>query len=36
MGIDATWKRGYPAPLDMPDELVRRVDERWSEYGLPG
>jgi 4-hydroxy-3-polyprenylbenzoate decarboxylase len=35
MGIDATWKRGYPAPLEMPPEIVRRVDERWREYGLP-
>ena len=23
MGIDATWKTGYPLPLTMPDEIVR-------------
>jgi 4-hydroxy-3-polyprenylbenzoate decarboxylase len=36
MGIDATWKPGYPGPLVMPVEIVRRVDRRWSEYGLGG
>jgi 4-hydroxy-3-polyprenylbenzoate decarboxylase len=30
MGIDATWKQGYPAPLTMPEEVVRRVDEKWG------
>lgn len=30
MGIDATWKEGYPAPLTMPEEIVRRVDEKWG------
>jgi len=30
MGIDATWKPGYPEPLVMTDELVRRVDEKWE------
>jgi len=30
MGIDATWKPGYPAPLVMSDEIVRRVDEKWG------
>ena len=34
MGIDATWKEGYPKPLEMPDEIVKRVDERWSSYGF--
>ena len=34
MGIDATWKQGYPEPLVMPDDVVKRVDERWGEYGL--
>ncbi len=33
--IDATWKEGYPEPLAMTDEIVRRVDSRWAEYGLP-
>jgi 4-hydroxy-3-polyprenylbenzoate decarboxylase len=32
MGIDATWKEGYPKPLLMTDEIVRRVDERWDSY----
>jgi 4-hydroxy-3-polyprenylbenzoate decarboxylase len=34
IGIDATWKDGYPEPLEMDDETLRRVDRRWSEYGL--
>ena len=32
VGIDATWKEGYPAPLEMDPAIVRRVDQRWSEY----
>lgn len=32
MGIDATFKRGYPAPLVMSPEVVERVDRRWHEY----
>jgi 4-hydroxy-3-polyprenylbenzoate decarboxylase len=31
MGIDATWKAGYPEPLVMTDEIVRRVDEKWGK-----
>jgi 4-hydroxy-3-polyprenylbenzoate decarboxylase len=34
LGIDATWKTGYPEPVAMPEDIVRRVDARWSEYGL--
>ncbi len=34
MGIDATFKPGYPARLEMPPELVEQVTRRWSEYGL--
>ena len=34
MGIDATWKPGYPNPCVMPEEIVRKVDSRWSEYGF--
>jgi 4-hydroxy-3-polyprenylbenzoate decarboxylase len=34
LGIDATWKQGYPAPLTMSPEIVRQVDRRWGEYGL--
>jgi len=32
MGIDATWKRGYPEPLAMTEEITRRVEERWESY----
>jgi len=32
MGIDATWKKGYPAPLEMDPAIVRRVDKRWDSY----
>ena len=32
MGIDATWKKGYPDPLRMPDEVRSRVEERWDRY----
>ncbi len=31
MGIDATWKPGYPKPLVMDDDIVRRVDEMWGK-----
>ena len=32
MGIDSTFKEGYPEPLTMTDETRRKVDERWAEY----
>ncbi len=32
MGIDATWKKGYPSPLVMSDEIIKKVDERWDSY----
>jgi 4-hydroxy-3-polyprenylbenzoate decarboxylase len=32
MGIDATWKPGYPKPLQMSDWVKKRVDERWESY----
>jgi 4-hydroxy-3-polyprenylbenzoate decarboxylase len=35
IGLDATWKTGYPLPLTMPDEVVKLVDRRWSEYWAP-
>ncbi|HTA17538.1 MAG TPA: UbiD family decarboxylase domain-containing protein, partial [bacterium] len=28
MGIDATWKNGYPKPVEMPDSIVKKVDQR--------
>jgi 4-hydroxy-3-polyprenylbenzoate decarboxylase len=31
LGIDATWKPGYPRPLVMPEEIRRRVDEKWAK-----
>ena len=32
IGIDATWKEGYPAPLEMDPSTVRLVDSRWNAY----
>jgi len=32
VGIDATWKQGYPLPLEMEESTVRLVDSRWHEY----
>ncbi len=32
MGIDATWKPGYPAPLVMSEEIRKKVNRRWEEY----
>ena len=32
IGIDATWKEGYPVPVVMDPAIVRRVDARWKEY----
>src|SRR5439155_17913039 len=32
LGIDATWKQGYPEPLRMDPDVERRVDTRWREY----
>ncbi len=32
VGIDATWKTGYPAPLEMDPAVVRKVDRRWDQY----
>jgi 3-polyprenyl-4-hydroxybenzoate decarboxylase len=34
LGIDATFKAGYPEPLDMPQELREKVNVRWAEYGI--
>ena len=31
-GIDATWKKGYPLPLEMDESIVKLVDSRWGEY----
>jgi 4-hydroxy-3-polyprenylbenzoate decarboxylase len=32
LGIDATWKKGYPDPLTMDAKIVKRVNERWETY----
>jgi len=32
MGIDATWKPGYPQPLEMDEDVVKKVDRRWQDY----
>ncbi|MBZ0268841.1 UbiD family decarboxylase, partial [bacterium] len=34
MAIDATFKAGYPAALEMDPAIVKKVDERWKEYGI--
>lgn len=32
IGIDATWKEGYPLPVAMDPDVARLVDRRWGEY----
>ena len=32
MGIDATWKPGYPDAVETSDDITRLVSERWGEY----
>ncbi len=32
MGIDATWKPGYPGPLVMSQDIIERVDRQWDQY----
>ncbi len=32
MGIDATWKNGYPKPLRMTESVIKKVNERWESY----
>ena len=34
LGIDATWKNGYPEALEMTDEIREKVNARWAEYGI--
>ena len=34
LGIDATFKPGYPEPLEMSEEVRERVNVRWSQYGI--
>jgi len=32
MGIDATFKPGYPDPIDMDPQAIELVDRRWTHY----
>jgi len=32
LGIDATFKTGYPDPVVMDPEIIKRVDDRWHQY----
>ncbi len=32
MGIDATWKAGYPDAVEMDPDTIALVDRRWGEY----
>ncbi len=32
LGVDATWKKGYPDPLVMDEKIVKLVDGRWGQY----
>jgi 4-hydroxy-3-polyprenylbenzoate decarboxylase len=32
LGIDATFKKGYPDPVVMDPAIVKRVDLRWHQY----
>jgi len=34
LGIDATFKEGYPNPIIMDPAVVARVSARWREYGF--
>jgi hypothetical protein len=31
LGIDATWKTGYPDPVASPAEIVSKVDGWWQK-----
>jgi 4-hydroxy-3-polyprenylbenzoate decarboxylase len=34
LGIDATFKPGYPNAIVMDPDIVERVTRRWGEYGI--
>ncbi len=34
MGIDATWKKNYPPPVEMSSGIVELVSKRWKGYGF--
>ncbi|MBI4003970.1 MAG: UbiD family decarboxylase, partial [Candidatus Omnitrophica bacterium] len=32
LGIDATYKTGYPEPIVMTSDIIKKVDARWQQY----
>lgn len=34
LGIDATFKSGYPLPVEMDLNVVKKVDAHWNEYRI--
>lgn len=34
LGMDSTWKKGYPEPVEMSPDIIEKVTRRWREYGL--
>lgn len=32
--VDARWKKGYPRPVAFDPVIEKRVDQRWSDYGI--
>ncbi len=34
LGIDATFKSGYPLPVEMDGAIIKKVDARWSQYRI--
>jgi len=35
IAIDARWKEGYPRPVEFDPDVEKRVNDRWSSYGIP-
>jgi 4-hydroxy-3-polyprenylbenzoate decarboxylase len=34
LGVDATFKKGYPHSIVMSTEIIKKVDRRWEEYEI--
>jgi 4-hydroxy-3-polyprenylbenzoate decarboxylase len=34
LGVDATFKKGYPQSIVMSTGIIEKVDRRWEEYGI--
>ena len=34
IAIDATWKPGYRKPVEIAPDIEKRVNEKWSRYGI--